>query len=92
MAKKYERFAMQLLREYEGELIAGRNPKPEDYLARYPDPNKTAFIAELNIVTLLTVDGIQARKKASEILEEAKRTRWLGASKEGLLRKLRCKK
>jgi len=96
MAKKYYRGAsgrFELIKEYEEALLAGENPKPQDYLKCYTGPKKELLIFGLNLSTVcLTGKRYSRMKSAYEILQKAEETRQLQATKEGLLRRILSKK
>lgn len=69
----------ELLDEYELELKAGRTG-PAEYLARHPKLDK----ADVNLATLLTVDGIVRRQEAATVLTPDEIER----AKKRLLKKL----
>ena len=59
-----EKNAIKLLEEYEERLRARENPDPREYLKRYAGAEKDGFTIQLNLVTLLTVDGLIHRQEA----------------------------
>lgn len=81
---KHEATAMNLLEEYENRLKAGENPNPRDYLNRYTGPDEDDFRIELNLATILTVDGTVSRQETHKILQGEK----IKSVKEMLLKRL----
>jgi hypothetical protein len=67
----HDKNAIKLLEKYGERIIAGQKPNPGDYLDSYSGSDKQNFKIELNLVTLLAIDGILYRQKLEEDSDRA---------------------
>jgi len=65
-SSREEDLRIDLLLEYEDRLLANDNPSPMEYFRRYSGTDPDEFKRDLNLTTLLVVDGAITRDARSQ--------------------------